>query len=693
MGKSIKIICRPFIYIIILLLPSQGFSQYLSNIWSMNSESDLWQISSDFTISSNDNIYLSGNYNGDSKFGSYRSNGTQDIFIAKFNELGHAEWINYYYSNGYSHVSSIEVSQDNIYISGYFKGVLQLGEVKLESLKNESIFISSIDKSGKVNWAKQISGNFLGQDIHFVPMYNKLLALSTTYKNKIRFDETHTLQSKKNANIFIALIDSTGKISKAIMSEGEGNKSVTSLTVSLDNKIYFGGYFDKEIRISNSLITTNGGKDGFIYCLDSSLNVIYSKQVGSIYDDRVESIAIDRANFLITTGNYSESIDCENLQLPSTKGGSDAFIIKLDNYGSTVWSDCFGGISNDYVNSLAINKMGTCYISGSFRGSIDKLGQTINSKDNNKSLFIAKYSYEGKFQAIDSISRNKINFNRKLKIDDKDYLILAGNFINGRDSIQSKEIPNNFNLSKFLDCDSRIKLALPSDTMLCNDHFLIKADTIFSYYLWNTDEIKPDILVTNSGEYYLTVIDDAGCKSRDTINVILNNAPAFSFGDTIILEKDETYALWGPENMKDYLWNDGSTLSFNIIKGENIACIKNISLQVVDTKGCKSEAHVVIDNRGIDSEIGDSNQDFQVSVYPLPANNKLNLKITNPDQNYNVLIELISDLGMTIIESEVHVDFIIMNATLDVETIPNGNYILHITNGNMHVSKHIVIMH
>ena len=80
-------------------------------------------------------------------------------------------------------------------------------------------------------------------------------------------------------------------------------------------------------------------------------------------------------------------------------------------------------------------------------------------------------------------------------------------------------------------------------------------------YLWSTGETTDSIIVKNDGEYHLTVENEFGCKSYDTVYVTYNDELTFNFdggnklcsGDSLLLRTD----LVGDDYI--YEWSTGET--------------------------------------------------------------------------------------------------------------------------------------
>ncbi|MFZ4549388.1 MAG: hypothetical protein ACOYN4_18220, partial [Bacteroidales bacterium] len=551
MGLGMKLFISTSIFI--LALPVYNYSQHFISEWTVQSESGFWELASDFTIADSNNIFLAGNYYGNSTIkradathiesnnadsknsGSIPadsipaiSNANQNMFVARFDQNGNAIWVNHYTAEGYVHISTIKSSGRAVYVAGYFKENLDFGEIKLKANHKGTAFVAKLDFSGKMYWAVQIAGDFVGQKLFVIPQENKNVIIAGSFANSICLKDTIAIANSFGINIFAVLLDSAGGITKSIASAGAGKSILTAAITDKQGNLYLGGSFDNTILIGNKAMQSIGKNDGYIFCFDKGFEPRYSKQIGSIYKDDLQGLAIDNMNNLIAIGGYSEEISTLGIKFPAIIGNMDVFIVKIDPFGNPVWVDGFGSSANDYATGIAASYSGKIFISGSSRGAIKKENFTTTANHAGSNLFIAKYSADGVLKLLDTLGVNRTNFNRKIEIDNEGYLIMSGNFhktyMDEKGEIP-KVNPDNFHLTKLFDCDSQKTIQIPSDTTICGTSISITVDSSFTTYNWNIGSKTNHITIDTTGAYILTVTDKFGCTSNDTIHVVVNQLP------------------------------------------------------------------------------------------------------------------------------------------------------------------------
>lgn len=127
-----------------------------------------------------------------------------------------------------------------------------------------------------------------------------------------------------------------------------------SITLTSDGGYIVAGY---------SMSFGAGRSDAWVLKLNGSGNLIWQKTYGDAFDDYASSIApINGGENGYVVAGYTGSI-------PASQGIDDAWLFMVDTTGNMVWSKTFGGSSQDLFYSVALTSDGGYIVSG-FSGSI-----------------------------------------------------------------------------------------------------------------------------------------------------------------------------------------------------------------------------------------------------------------------------------------------------------------------------------
>ncbi len=196
---------------------------------------------------------------------------------------------------------------------------------------------------------------------------------------------------------------------------------------------------------------------------------------------------------------------------------------------------------------------------------------------------------------------------------------------------------------------------------------------------------KSDIAVTNSGSNNVTILINTTGGVTPTISVI-SSASLICSGQTATLTAS------GGAN---YLWDTGATTNSIVVTGLG-ALAPTYTVTGTGIDGCAVNASITQSSTPCLGLIGiykEVNQ--QINIYPNPANDNINIDISNSlNITENIIINIFNSLGQLIKEEELH--FENNKAIINTKDLVNGIYLLTLfdsTNINklQTVSKRFVV--
>ena len=299
-------------------------------------------IGSSLAVDSSGNVYSTGDFSGTIDFDpgigvqNLTSFGSNDIFISKLDSFGNFVWAKRIGGIDTDRGTDIKVadSGSNIYYTGEFRGTVDFdpngGVFNLTSSGSRDIYISELDTSGNLVWAKKIGSSGA--------------------------DRGHSA-AIDNANNYLYI---TGEYS-----------GTTDFNPS--NGVYN--------------LTAVGGQDCFITKFDMSGNFVWARSMGGpAPEEPGNSIQLDSNGDVIVTGwfwgtsDFDPGINTFNL---TAFGQSDVFIAKLDSEGDFLWAKNLGGAGEVYVSSWssALDSSDNIYTTGNFEGGTVDFDQGTSTFD------------------------------------------------------------------------------------------------------------------------------------------------------------------------------------------------------------------------------------------------------------------------------------------------------------------------
>ena len=332
----------------------------------------------------------------------------------------------------------------NTFTTGYFTGTVDFdpgaGTTNLTSAGAQDVFLSKLDASGNLVWARNFGGtsNEAGQSVALDSTGN--IHVGGYFTGTVDFDPGVGATSLTSAGLedaYIAKFDSSGALLWVRGAGGTSNERVRSVAVDASNNVFgtggFQGTVDFDPGVSVSNLVSAGSIDVFMWKLDSSGGLAWVRQAGSTNIDEALSLAIGASGSVYSTGRFMGTVDFDPSASASnlTAGVQDVFVWKLDASGGFGWGLKLGGASAELANSLSVDAAENVYISGSFQGTADfdpGAGIVNLTSAGGTDVFIAKLDSSGGYvwaRHIGSASSDSAN---SVTVDSAGNVYLAGVF-------------------------------------------------------------------------------------------------------------------------------------------------------------------------------------------------------------------------------------------------------------------------
>lgn len=265
-------------------------------------------------------------------------------------------------------------STHNIATNGAFQTVF--GSL---TLPGSDAFILKMDASGNRIWSTYFGGSAeeTGQSISTNNQNEIVICGSTTSLNMFTtvgaFKTTYSvgISPPTASEMFLAKFNSEGFIQWSTFFGGVGNESGGKVKFDHAGNICFVGTTESYNLIASidafKTINAGGMKDAFIAKFNTNGNRLWSTFYGGDSFDLGNDISIDKWNniFVIGTTGSSNNIATTSVHKPALgSGGTDAFIVKFNEFGQRQFGSYFGSIYPETGNSIAVSDSGSIYMVG-----------------------------------------------------------------------------------------------------------------------------------------------------------------------------------------------------------------------------------------------------------------------------------------------------------------------------------------
>ena len=379
-------------------------------IWARSFGDTVVDQGNSVAVDSFGNVYTSGNFFGIVDFDpgpatfNLGSPGDVNVFINKLDSMGNLLWAKAF-DKSYCDALSLD-NFENVYTTGYFGGTVDFnpdtGIFNLTSTGLD-IYIHKLDINGNFKWAKKLGGaNYdygksIANDL-FGNVYS-----TGFFKDTADFDPGPGIfnliapVSLINKGIYISKLDSSGNFVFAKSFTGDEFRS-TSITVDVFNNFCMTGDFMGIVDFDpdSGVFNLNGYLQPsiFISKYDSLGEFIWAKAIVAGGALNVQAPTTDLNGDIYITGSGA-TVDANpglGTFILTGNGYADIIIVKLNQWGNFVWAKNAGGIWIDEASSIALDKNGKVYITGSFSSpSVSFNASTIVNADSTGNGNTAKY--------------------------------------------------------------------------------------------------------------------------------------------------------------------------------------------------------------------------------------------------------------------------------------------------------------
>jgi|GEM_PF-1589992 len=366
----------------------------------------------DMELSAAGDLYVIGDFmdtarfKGVSSLNTHVSNGVFDVFIAKYDTSGQILWSHSMGGVAPDWGYDLTVDQnENVIITGSFLVSMDFdpsitGTANISTtMGSPDIFVAKYDVNGDYLWAKK-AGSPAMDEGHSIDVNRSGEIYVTGFIGDSSAFDTIGVANRGANDIFIAKYDAQGN---AIWAQGLGGPAPDKGTVIKENgsNFYLAASYQALAFIDSSASAPNhfsaGGEDMLIASFDTSGAYQWSKSIGGLSSEEINSLDLDIHGNILISGSFADSANFDpdaGVAALHSNGDKDIFMAKYYPDGKFIWAHSFGAANVDEGNYiLAAND--AIYLTGTFEDTVDfnpspTANDTLYASDNG-SLFFAKF--------------------------------------------------------------------------------------------------------------------------------------------------------------------------------------------------------------------------------------------------------------------------------------------------------------
>ena len=174
---------------------------------------------------------------------------------------------------------------------------------------------------------------------------------------------------------------------------GDGGAQSSAGVAASNGGAVIAGTFDGTINFGGGNLVSAGANDVFVAAFDYAPQHLWSKRFGDAAAQTATGVAVDKLGSVIVTGSFAGTIDPGGGAMTSA-GNTDVFLVKYDSAGTFEWAKQFGNNAAQAGLAVAVDGQGRVGIVGSFGGNISFGGDLLTSAGGND-MFVAVLDKDG----------------------------------------------------------------------------------------------------------------------------------------------------------------------------------------------------------------------------------------------------------------------------------------------------------
>ncbi len=495
-------------------------------------------------LDGNGDLIICGYYFGSASFGTLTLNstaGSQDVFVAKVDANGNFIWAVSMGGNMIDIPNALAIDKnDNILITGSFQGVATFGSSTFTSITNPQnniasydVFTSKISPAGSFIWTRTGQAKYEDRGLNIACDTLNNVYVCGQFSDTIKFNNTHNNQIM-NA-VFLIKYSANGN---ELWFKKASATSAIAYGLEIDknnNHVIMAGDFTGTMVFygsPNASLSGNFQNKIFVAKFNESGGYIWGKSDASINYISARDITIDNTGDIYLFGEFTCGLtDYQNAIAQgvfNSVGFRDLFVSKYSGTnGNRLWEKQAGGTGDDKAHGIVLTGNNRPILAASYMGRfsfpystpmlVNPNTQVFYTSGPQPPLYCSDNNYNGYITSYglgfsDAIAGTFIEPNRQTL----DFFHRSGNTC-------SRPILGS--------CINYLSLLCPDTVKLCDPDY-IQAYTFTGVqgpnykYKWNTGDTASTILVGTTGVYHVTVTTRDNClTSSDTVYVKMNPKP------------------------------------------------------------------------------------------------------------------------------------------------------------------------
>jgi hypothetical protein len=409
--------------------------------WAARLEGTSYENAQDVAVDSSGNVCVTGSYqsnpltlynsDGNSSGITLSNSGFNDVYVAKYNTTGTAQWAARLAGSSNDTATGVSVdSSGNVCVTGsYQSNPLTLynsdgnsSGITLSNSGSYDVYVAKYNTTGTAQWAARIAGTSIdiAQGIAVESSGNVYVTGSyqsnpLTLYNSDGNSSGITLPKSGSYDGYVAKYNTSGTVQWAARLTNGNTVVIQGVAVDSSGNVYVTGryltstltFYNSDGNSSGITLPSSGSYDVYVAKYNRTGTAQWAARLASTDNDTAIGVSVDGSGNVYLTGYYeSDPLTLYNsdgnssgITLPNTSGGSSVYMTKYNTSGTVQWAARLSDTSLDYAGGVAVDNSGNVYFNGYYDSNPlifynsdgNSSGITLPNPSGSYDVYVVKY--------------------------------------------------------------------------------------------------------------------------------------------------------------------------------------------------------------------------------------------------------------------------------------------------------------